>query len=331
MGEQRHTIAVVGGTGPQGKGLAYRFAKHGHDVVVGSRSVERAQEAAAAIAGREVAAWRDRRDERGRAGRRRRGPAGGAVRRPRRARGLARGRPRGQGRGQLREPLGFDKQGPYGLDVDRSARRVAAAVVPTARVTGAFHHVSAVTLWGDEEYLVPRGRAGLRRRADAVDLVVAPRRHRDGAPGCQGGPAADGAPARAVDGRADLDQQGVQDAVGGGDLGGARLRGGCRVDAARLRRVAGMSVGIPKVSRNVVGRPGRGSSPTHRALGGGRTGRDRLRRDFPMESGASSGVHAPGSARKPRSLGNLPTGARTPTGPRTSRPPRPARRASRSR
>ena len=63
MGEQRHTVAVVGGTGPQGKGLAYRFAKHGHDVVIGSRSAERAAEAAAAIAGRGVtgsvtgAAW----------------------------------------------------------------------------------------------------------------------------------------------------------------------------------------------------------------------------------------------------------------------------------
>ena len=44
MGDQRHTIAVVGGTGPQGKGLAYRFARHGHDVVIGSRSAERASE-----------------------------------------------------------------------------------------------------------------------------------------------------------------------------------------------------------------------------------------------------------------------------------------------
>ena len=46
------TIAVVGGTGPQGKGLAYRFAKHGHGVVIGSRSAERAAEAAAEIAAR---------------------------------------------------------------------------------------------------------------------------------------------------------------------------------------------------------------------------------------------------------------------------------------
>ena len=30
-------IAVVGGTGPQGRGLAYRFALAGHDVGVGSR------------------------------------------------------------------------------------------------------------------------------------------------------------------------------------------------------------------------------------------------------------------------------------------------------
>ena len=51
-------------------------------------------------------------------------------------------------------PLGFDKQGPYGLDVSGgSAAENAAALVPDARVVGAFHHVSAVTLWGEQEYL----------------------------------------------------------------------------------------------------------------------------------------------------------------------------------
>src|SRR3954447_5267019 len=40
------TIAIVGGTGPQGKGLGYRFAKGGHDVVLGSRSEDRAAAAA---------------------------------------------------------------------------------------------------------------------------------------------------------------------------------------------------------------------------------------------------------------------------------------------
>jgi hypothetical protein len=45
-------IGIVGGTGPQGKGLAYRFALAGHEVVVGSRTLERAQAAAAEIAAR---------------------------------------------------------------------------------------------------------------------------------------------------------------------------------------------------------------------------------------------------------------------------------------
>ena len=37
-----YRIAVMGGTGPQGKGLGYRFAKHGHAVVLGSRAAEKA-------------------------------------------------------------------------------------------------------------------------------------------------------------------------------------------------------------------------------------------------------------------------------------------------
>ena len=38
--------AVRGGTGPLGKGLGYRFAKHGHTVVIGSRAAEKALAAA---------------------------------------------------------------------------------------------------------------------------------------------------------------------------------------------------------------------------------------------------------------------------------------------
>ncbi|WP_151703937.1 NADPH-dependent F420 reductase [Nitrincola alkalilacustris] len=40
------TIAILGGTGPQGKGLALRFAAAGVDVVLGSRDAERAAEIA---------------------------------------------------------------------------------------------------------------------------------------------------------------------------------------------------------------------------------------------------------------------------------------------
>ena len=53
------TIAVLGGTGPEGLGLAARLAAAGHEVVVGSRLTERAV-AAAATLGPEVPAGRVR-------------------------------------------------------------------------------------------------------------------------------------------------------------------------------------------------------------------------------------------------------------------------------
>ncbi len=40
------TIAVLGGTGAEGGGLALRWARAGHTVIIGSRSVERAQASA---------------------------------------------------------------------------------------------------------------------------------------------------------------------------------------------------------------------------------------------------------------------------------------------
>jgi NADPH-dependent F420 reductase len=44
------SIAVIGGTGKEGKGLAYRWAKAGYRVLIGSRSAEKAQAAANEIA-----------------------------------------------------------------------------------------------------------------------------------------------------------------------------------------------------------------------------------------------------------------------------------------
>lgn len=43
------TLAILGGTGPQGRGLALRFARAGVDVAIGSRTAERGQEAAAEL------------------------------------------------------------------------------------------------------------------------------------------------------------------------------------------------------------------------------------------------------------------------------------------
>ena len=149
-----YDIAVVGGTGPQGKGLAYRWARHGHRVVLGSRDAGRAQAAATeiserlpdadvsgatnadAVAGADVvvlAVPYDGHDE--------------LV--TSLAEQLA-----GKVVVSCVNPLGFDKRGPYGLDVPGgSAAETAAALVPEARLVGAFHHVSAVSLWGEEEYL----------------------------------------------------------------------------------------------------------------------------------------------------------------------------------
>lgn len=39
-------IAIIGGTGKEGKGLAYRWAIAGHEIVIGSRQIEKAQIAA---------------------------------------------------------------------------------------------------------------------------------------------------------------------------------------------------------------------------------------------------------------------------------------------
>ena len=45
-----HRIALVGGTGPEGRGLATRFAMAGHHVTIGSRGTERGTEVAAELA-----------------------------------------------------------------------------------------------------------------------------------------------------------------------------------------------------------------------------------------------------------------------------------------
>jgi 8-hydroxy-5-deazaflavin:NADPH oxidoreductase len=48
----RYNIAILGGTGAQGSGLALRLARAGHAVTLGSRDGERARAAAAELSGR---------------------------------------------------------------------------------------------------------------------------------------------------------------------------------------------------------------------------------------------------------------------------------------
>jgi 8-hydroxy-5-deazaflavin:NADPH oxidoreductase len=168
-----HTIAVIGGTGPQGRGLAYRWAKHGHRVLIGSRSAERAAATAEEILGRLPDA-----------------EVSGAANADAAASAdvvvlavpydghddlvtaLA-DRLAGKIVISCVNPLGFDKQGPYGLEVPRgSAAETTAALVPSARVVGAFHHVSAVSLWGEAEFLDHEDVLVCGDDADAKAVVV---------------------------------------------------------------------------------------------------------------------------------------------------------------
>ena len=51
MADDKPTIAVIGGTGALGSGLAMRWARAGYGIVIGSRSAENAEKTAAEMGG----------------------------------------------------------------------------------------------------------------------------------------------------------------------------------------------------------------------------------------------------------------------------------------
>jgi NADPH-dependent F420 reductase len=135
-------VGVLGGTGPQGRGLAYRLAKAGQQVVIGSRSAERAQEKAAelgfGVRGADNATTAAQSDI-------------VIVAVPWEGHAELLASLRGELAGKIVvdcvNPLGFDKQGAYALHPEEgSAAQQAAALLPESRVTAAFHHLSAVLL-----------------------------------------------------------------------------------------------------------------------------------------------------------------------------------------
>jgi NADPH-dependent F420 reductase len=135
-------VAILGGTGDQGRGLARRLALAGSKVVLGSRDAARAQAAAQGLPGDVSGAdnataattgdlvivavpYDGHRDL---------------------LAGLAETLA-GKIVIDCVNPLGFDKQGAYALAVEEgSAAQQALAVLPGSRVVAAFHHVSAVLL-----------------------------------------------------------------------------------------------------------------------------------------------------------------------------------------
>jgi NADPH-dependent F420 reductase len=163
------SIGVLGGTGEQGRGLAQRLARAGHSVAIGSRSAERAQEIAqemgSGVAGAANAAvardadivivavpWDGHRE------------LLGAL-----AEALA-----GKIVIDCVNPLGFDKQGAYGLTVEEgSAAQQAAAVLPDSRVVAAFHHISAVLLLDDSVESIDTDVLVLGDDREATDTVQA--------------------------------------------------------------------------------------------------------------------------------------------------------------
>lgn len=135
-------VGVLGGTGDQGRGLAYRLAKAGQQVIIGSRAAERAQTAAAelglGIEGADNAECARRSDI-----------VIVAVPWDGHAKTLEALREELAGKLVVDcvNPLGFDKQGAYALKPEEgSAAEQAAALLPESRVTAAFHHLSAVLL-----------------------------------------------------------------------------------------------------------------------------------------------------------------------------------------
>jgi NADPH-dependent F420 reductase len=87
-------------------------------------------------------------------------------------------------------PLAFDKRGAYGVAVDAglgSAAETAQRLHPEASVVGAFHHVSAVRLWSDAEYLNAEDVLVIGDSAEAKEQVIQLAASVTGRPGIDAG------------------------------------------------------------------------------------------------------------------------------------------------
>ncbi len=164
------TVAVLGGTGDQGRGLARRLAAAGNPVIIGSRSADRAAAAAAELGDAGIRGMANQDAAR----------AGDVVivavpweghREPLTALAdsLA-----GKIVIDCVNPMGFDKRGAFPLPVEEgSAAQQAAAVLPGSRVVGAFHHVSSVLLLDPGVSEVDLDVMVLGDDREATDLVQA--------------------------------------------------------------------------------------------------------------------------------------------------------------
>jgi len=161
------TIGVLGGTGEQGRGLALRLGRAGLRVVIGSRDAARAQASAA-----EIGVEGDSNED----------CATAAdvviVAVPWDGHAATLESLRGSLVGRIVvdcvNPLGFDKQGAFGLAVpEGSAAQQAALLLPDSRVVAAFHHVSAVLLLDETVVSLDTDVLVLGDDREATDIVQA--------------------------------------------------------------------------------------------------------------------------------------------------------------
>lgn len=162
-------VGVLGGTGDQGRGLAYRLALAGQQVIIGSRTTERAAAAAAelghGVRGADNATTARESDV-----------VIVAVPWDGHAATLAGLREELAGKIVVDcvNPLGFDKQGAYALKPEEgSAAQQAAALLPDSRVTAAFHHLSAVLLQDTSVEKIDTDVLVLGEERAATDIVQA--------------------------------------------------------------------------------------------------------------------------------------------------------------
>ena len=140
-------VAILGGTGGQGQGLAHRFANAGMTVVIGSRDAARAEQAAEELAAKVTAGTVDGASNSEAASR----ADIVIVAVPWSAHEATLSALTGELAGKIVvdcvNPMSFDDRGPARIDVaEGSAAEQAAALLPESRVVAAFHHVSAVVL-----------------------------------------------------------------------------------------------------------------------------------------------------------------------------------------
>ncbi|MFD5384191.1 NADPH-dependent F420 reductase [Streptomyces sp. NPDC056669] len=166
------TVGVLGGTGDQGRGLAYRLARAGQKVIIGSRAAERAQTAARELGGAELGIEGADNAECSR----RSDIVIVAVPWDGHAKTLDSLREELSGKLVVDcvNPLGFDKKGAYALKPEEgSAAEQAAALLPDSRVTAAFHHLSAVLLQDPEVEQIDTDVMVLGESRADTDLVQA--------------------------------------------------------------------------------------------------------------------------------------------------------------